>query len=71
MTAASAGRKFYRFPAAWIDPLCEILGDDSLQRHLLSEKLRVFLRIGEHEISVQREKAAALGLLPRDDARSQ
>ncbi|GEM_PF-966660 len=37
-----------RFPAAWIPGLCHILGSDELQRHLLSDRLRELLLVGEN-----------------------
>jgi len=36
-----------RFPAAWIPAFCTVTGDDELQRHLLSDRLRSLLAIGE------------------------
>jgi hypothetical protein len=40
------GRPF-RFPAAWVPALCRVIKNDELQRHLLDERLREFLSIGE------------------------
>jgi hypothetical protein len=36
-----------RFPAAWVPALCQVIGSDELQRHLLGERLRSLLAIGE------------------------
>jgi len=46
-----AGR-IVRFPAAWVPAFCQAVGNDSLQRHLLSEALRSALELGErvHEM---------------------
>ena len=43
---APAGHKWH-LPADAVPHLCEILGDDSIQRLLLSEKLRQSLELGE------------------------
>jgi hypothetical protein len=37
----------WRLPAALVPIICEILGDDSIQRLLLSEKLKRSLDLGE------------------------
>src|SRR5690348_15664475 len=42
-----------RLPADCVLPLCEILGDDSIQRMLLSERLQRCLRLGEWLLSSQ------------------
>ena len=39
--------RMVRFPAAWIPALCQVIGSDRLQRHLLSERLLDLLAIGE------------------------
>jgi hypothetical protein len=36
-----------RFPAAYVPALCQVVGNDDLQRHLLSERLLDLLAIGE------------------------
>ena len=36
-----------RFPAAWVSTLCQVVQNDELQRHLLSERLLEFLSTGE------------------------
>jgi hypothetical protein len=43
----SESKKPARFPALFIEPLCEITGDDRLQRFVLSDRLRKLLRLGE------------------------
>jgi hypothetical protein len=40
-------KKPARFPAFLIPAFCEITGSDELQRHLLSERLRRVLSVGE------------------------
>ena len=40
-------RHRWRLPAALVPIICEILGNDSIQRLLLSEKLRQSLKFGE------------------------
>jgi len=37
-----------RFPAAWVAALCEAIGRDGMQRHLLNDRLRGLLMIGEN-----------------------
>lgn len=44
----SKSKSAWRLPADAVPALCEILTDDSLQRHLLSERLREDLKLGEH-----------------------
>lgn len=36
-----------RFPAAWVPALCEVTGDDSLQRYLMGERLKQRCKVGE------------------------
>lgn len=36
-----------RFPAGWVCAFCEVVGDDALQRHLMGERLRQLLELGE------------------------
>jgi len=40
--------RMIRFPAAYIPALCQVVGNDELQRHLLSERLLDLLAIGEN-----------------------
>src|ERR1035441_7800259 len=40
-------KQAWRLPADAVPDLCEILGDDSIQRLLLSEKLKQALELGE------------------------
>jgi hypothetical protein len=46
-----------RFPAALIEPLCELLADDSLQRYVMGKRLRQLVRLGE--IQIERETIRA------------
>ncbi|MGC9995273.1 MAG: hypothetical protein ABSE79_08110 [Terriglobia bacterium] len=39
--------RMVRFPAAWIPALCQVTGSDEPQRHLLTERLRTLLAVGE------------------------
>lgn len=48
----------YRFPAIWLAALCEILGDDSLLRTVLSPRLNSLLELGEREFEVHRNSRA-------------
>jgi hypothetical protein len=41
------GKRQVRFPLAWASAFCAVTGDDSLQRHVLSETLREALELGE------------------------
>jgi hypothetical protein len=50
-----------RFPAAWIVALCEVTGDDRLQRLVLSARLQKLLGLAERELNnirAEREKIA-------------
>jgi hypothetical protein len=40
-------KKRARFPACFVQVFCEVIKDDRLQRHLLSERLRKLLSVGE------------------------
>ena len=39
--------KSARFPAFLIEPFCQAIGNDELQRHLVSERLRELIDLGE------------------------
>lgn len=43
----SASRKQARLPAAFVEAFCKALGDDRLQRHIMGERLRRALAVGE------------------------
>lgn len=43
-----------RFPAFRIRKLCQIVGNDHLQRHVLSARLRKLLKLAEHELVTRR-----------------
>ena len=53
-------RADYRFPAAWIVPFCEIVGDHSLRRLLLSPSDEESLEVGERVIKQHRPVAATI-----------
>jgi crotonobetainyl-CoA:carnitine CoA-transferase CaiB-like acyl-CoA transferase len=36
-----------RFPAAYIEAFCEVISDDTVQRHVIGQRLRELLAIGE------------------------
>ncbi len=36
-----------RFPAFLIEPFCQVIGNDELQRRLVSERLRELIELGE------------------------
>lgn len=36
-----------RFPAAYVEPFCEVINDDTLRRHVMGQRLRELLAIGE------------------------
>lgn len=40
-------KKRARFPAAFVEPFCLALGNDELQRHVMGDKLRKALKVGE------------------------
>ncbi len=52
----SEGKKPARFPAYFIAPLCEIVGNDELQRFVMSERLRKLVDFAEREVAAQREQ---------------
>ena len=60
-----------RFPAAWLAPLAEILGDDSLFREVLPPHLLICMEIGKRELCAHRERDAAVRKLfqSAEDAR--
>lgn len=48
---ATQSNETARFPAALIIPLCEITGDDRLQRFVMGPRLRALLEFAERELS--------------------
>ena len=57
----STRKKPARFPAVFIAPLCQITGDDSLQRFVMGAHLRKLVEFGERELAgfrSQREREA-------------
>ncbi len=54
-------RHRWRLPAELVPPVCQILGDDSIQLLLLSEKQREALELGEKGPRVAELLRAALG----------
>ncbi len=47
-----------RFPAAYVRGLCEVTGNDSLQRFVLEPRLLALIEIGERELAAQRNRSA-------------
>lgn len=45
-----------RFPAAYVAAFCEVVGDDSLQRLILGQRLRDLIDIGETELASVRSR---------------
>ncbi len=43
-------KKRARLPAAFIEALCEVLADDSLQRAIMGKRLCQLVRLGEMEV---------------------
>jgi hypothetical protein len=62
-----------RFPAAFIEAFCEVLGDDRLQRFLMGERLRKLVALAERELSAclnEGERQRLRGeLLAKEDRR--
>lgn len=54
-----------RFPAAWIVAFCEATADDSLQRFVLSPRLRHMLELAENELDAQRAAQSKKRVLAR------
>ena len=54
-------KKPARFPAAFIEAFCEAVGNDALQRYVMSERLRDLVDLGERI----RSMASVLGELQR------
>lgn len=57
-TAPTKG--YRRIPAAWIPAVCEITGDDRLQRLLLAEPLCTLLQLGESALKAIEKSRAVL-----------
>ncbi len=58
---AAQSNETARFPAALIIPLCDITGDDRLQRFVMGPRLRKLVEFAERELAGfrgQREKDA-------------
>jgi hypothetical protein len=45
-------KKPARFPAAFIQAFCEVVGDDALQSHVMSNRLRELVELGERVSSM-------------------
>jgi hypothetical protein len=52
-------KKRARFPAALIEPLCAVLLDDRLQRHVMGPRLRELVQLGE-QVCCMRESGQRL-----------
>jgi hypothetical protein len=61
-----------RFPAAYVRVFCEIIGNDELQRVLLSPRLLDMIEVAECELKLEENRTAkdnALGRLTGPDAK--
>lgn len=47
----SESKKKARFPAAFIEPFCEVLGDDALQRRVMGARLRGIVELREGQLA--------------------
>jgi len=55
---AAPSKGYRHLPAAWVPALCEITGDDRLQRLLLGEPLCSLLELGESALkAIQKSRA--------------
>jgi hypothetical protein len=66
----SDSRKWSRFPAVWLKAFSQVIGDDRLERYVISERNRNVLEFGEAAITVIGE-AAREKLVRRHKDRSQ
>jgi hypothetical protein len=66
----SDSRKWSRFPAAWLQAFSEVVGDDRLERYVISTRNRDALEFGEAAITVI-EEAAQEKLVRRHKERGQ
>jgi hypothetical protein len=57
-TSVSGYKEGARFPAAWIIAFCVAVGDDSLQRLVLSPRLRKVLELAERDLAAIRDEMA-------------
>ncbi len=67
----SQGEQSMRFPAAWLPELCEVTGDDRLQREVLSARLLRCLELGEAAARLLGEAPNGLRELRPSMARSE
>ena len=63
-------RPGYRFPAVWLIPFCNIVGDFSLLREVLGPQLARVLSLGEKQVEALKETAALLAELQQDEPKS-
>lgn len=54
--------KKHRFPAAFIEAFCEVIGDDGLQRPVMGQRLRQLVALGESQLEMERLRADLLKL---------
>jgi hypothetical protein len=52
----SESKKPARFPALFILPLCQVVGDDRLQRHVMGNRLRMLVEFAERELAASRDE---------------
>ena len=53
----SESNKSSRFPAVWLEAFSEIMGDDRLERYVLSRRNREVLEFGEIAVNVLTDEA--------------
>ncbi len=73
-TATAESKRAARFPAAWIESFCQVTGNETLQRSILSPRLRMLLDLAECQLAeaAHSRRAAELigGLLTDADVQS-
>jgi hypothetical protein len=57
--------RMVRFPAAWIPALCQVTGNDELQRWLAGPRLRELIELGEQVCSMRESSQHLLDLAAR------
>jgi hypothetical protein len=54
-----------RFPAAFIEVFCEVIGDDTLQRHVMGARLRGIVELREQQLTWVADSLRAELLKPK------
>jgi hypothetical protein len=54
-----------RFPAAFIEAFCEVIGDDTLQRHVMGARLRGIVELREQQLTWLADSLRAELLKPK------